>query len=135
MAPRAVSLDHYQQLQDLARRITAAVDDDEAWQLYNEADLIRRRENRENPCRATRWFHDVTAAYRARTNPAGRIKLAEAHHASGLWAEYWEVLTDPAHLLTEATFVLVVDVLVGAVLWPFIRRGIRRHDIEVHGHE
>lgn len=59
--------------------------------------------------------------------------IAEAAH--GVWAEYVELVTDPAHLMLEATLVLVIDVLLGALLWPVIRRAVRRHDREVHGHE
>lgn len=62
-----MSTDRYLRMQDLAARIAAADDDDEAWRLYNEADLERRQENRVNPPRAARWFHAATVAYRART--------------------------------------------------------------------
>lgn len=60
-----------------------------------------------------------------------------------LWDRYLDLITDPAHLLLEGTLVLVIDVVVGLVLWPLIKRFSRRyldayhviHDAEHHhGH-
>lgn len=46
---------------------------------------------------------------------------------------YREIMTDPAHLMAEVSLMLIVDVLFMGVMWPFIRRMVRRHDREIHG--
>ena len=51
------------------------------------------------------------------------------------WDEYLELLHDPAHLMLELTMILVFDVVIGAVLWPLIKRAVRRHDKEHHPEE
>ena len=65
-----VSTARYLRMQELADRIACSTDDDEAWDLYNEADRLRHEENRTNPPLATKWFHAATVAYRSRTQPA-----------------------------------------------------------------
>ncbi len=40
--------------------------------------------------------------------------------------EYLDILTDPAHGLAEVTFTVLVDVLGVGLLWPLVRRLIRR---------
>ena len=39
---------------------------------------------------------------------------------------YWEILSDPAHLLAEVTLMLLVDVLFLGMIWPFLRRSVDR---------
>lgn len=51
-----------------------------------------------------------------------------------LFNEYIHVITDPAHVLAEATFILIESVIIGAILVPLGRRFIRRHDEKEHGH-
>lgn len=56
-------------------------------------------------------------------------------HVGSLWSRYVDLLTDPAHLMMEGTLILVVDVLIGAILWPFAKRMIQNHDRQHHaGH-
>ena len=45
---------------------------------------------------------------------------------------YTELLTDPAHLAYEITLIIMIDVLLVGFAWPFIKRGIRRHDKTHH---
>jgi len=49
--------------------------------------------------------------------------------------EYYELITDPAHLLLEATLIVVVDGIIGALLFPFAKRWLRKHDSDVHGQD
>ena len=44
--------------------------------------------------------------------------------------EYLHLLRDPAHLLVELTFVLLVDLLLLGVIVPWVRRSIRRDHLE-----
>lgn len=46
---------------------------------------------------------------------------------------YTELLTDPAHLAYEVTLIIFIDVLLVGFAWPFVKRGIRRHDKTHHG--
>lgn len=65
------------------------------------------------------------------------LALSEAHHAeesSSIWDSYLDLITDPAHLMLEATLILVIDVLIGLLLWPAVKRWVRRHDRIHHGH-
>ena len=39
---------------------------------------------------------------------------------------YVEILSDPAHLAVELTLMLLVDVLVLGLLWPWVRRAINK---------
>lgn len=62
--------------------------------------------------------------------------LAQVHgHEESWFQEYLELLTDPAHLLLELTLIIIVDVLIGMLAWPFIKKAIARHDEKKHGHE
>lgn len=54
---------------------------------------------------------------------------------ANVWAEYRELVTDPAHLMLEVTLIAVVDGILLGLAWPLVRRAIRKHDREVHGHE
>ena len=63
-----------------------------------------------------------------------------AHESGSLLARYLDLVTDPAHLLMEATLILVVDVILGMLLWPLVirplaLRWVARHDEQHHhGH-
>lgn len=39
----------------------------------------------------------------------------------------WELLTDPNHWVLEVVIMVVFDGLVGALLWPFIKRHWKHH--------
>lgn len=58
--------------------------------------------------------------------------VAQAHEHSGLWSEYRALITDPAHLLLEATLILAVDGILLGIAVPFIKRAVRKHDREEH---
>lgn len=45
---------------------------------------------------------------------------------------YTQLMSDPAHLGFEMTLTIIQDVLIGLVLWPLIKRVIRRHDRKTH---
>lgn len=57
--------------------------------------------------------------------------FAEAHSGSTL-QEYLELLQNPAHWMFEITLVIIIDVLLGMVLWPLVKKAIAKHDREVH---
>jgi hypothetical protein len=59
---------------------------------------------------------------------------AEAAPHASLWAQYWAILTDPAHVLNEITLALVVDLLFFRVISGSIRKRFRQRDSE-HGHD
>lgn len=50
----------------------------------------------------------------------------------GYVKDAWQTTTDPAHLTAELVFTLLFDGLVGAILWPLIKRAVRRHDERSH---
>lgn len=75
--------------------------------------------------------------------------LAEPHIAGGFLAEYWSILTDPAHVAVEITLMILLDGVLLGMLWPLIRRylntklraqhaqfdrehGIHHHDDHIH---
>lgn len=47
-------------------------------------------------------------------------------------SEYAAILSDPAHAAVEATFTIVIDVLLLGIVWPFIRRHFHRDLAEQH---
>ena len=56
-------------------------------------------------------------------------------HEGSVLSQYVDLLTSPSHWLLELTIILVLDVLIGLLLWPTIKRAIQRHDDEHHaGH-
>lgn len=57
---------------------------------------------------------------------------AEGARHVGLWKDYVQTLTDPAHLLTELTVELASAALGALISAPIIRRLIRRHDRKEH---
>jgi hypothetical protein len=75
--------------------------------------------------------------------------IAEAEHAhdgaGGIWAEYVSLMTDPAHVAVEFTFLVVVDGILVGLLWPLIKAFVdvklrkqheqfdREHGIHHHG--
>lgn len=73
------------------------------------------------------------------------VAAAERHTGAGFLAEYFEILTDPAHVAVELTFLVVVDGILAGLLWPLIRRFLeaklhgqheqfdREHGIHHHG--
>ena len=48
------------------------------------------------------------------------------------FVEYREIVTDPAHVAAELTFVLLFDGLLAGLLWPLAKRAVRRHDERSH---
>lgn len=40
---------------------------------------------------------------------------------------FLDLLKDPAHWEFEIFLILIFDVLLGAVIWPFVRGGLRHH--------
>jgi hypothetical protein len=64
------------------------------------------------------------------------IWAAEVHEAGeGIWEEYINLITDPAHLMLELTLIIVIDVIIGMVAWPFIKKWIKEHDRKKHAHQ
>jgi hypothetical protein len=73
------------------------------------------------------------------------LVMEEGHSSEGFFADYWSILTDPAHMAVEFTFMTVIDGLLVGLLWPFIRRFIdaklrtqhevfdKEHGIHHHG--
>jgi hypothetical protein len=49
--------------------------------------------------------------------------------------EYLELLTNVPHLMVELTFMIVVDVFILGIAWPFAKRWIIRHDKEKHAND
>ncbi len=79
---------------------------------------------------------------------AALVIAAEEHgheHAGGFFAEYWEILSNPAHMAVEITLMFLIDVFLLGLLWPLVRRFIdaklhkqhvefdREHGIHHHG--
>jgi hypothetical protein len=59
----------------------------------------------------------------------------EHEHAGSTWDQYIDLLTSASHWMLEITIILVVDVVIGLLLWPAVKRWIARHDAEHHeGH-
>lgn len=52
-----------------------------------------------------------------------------------LLSEYLDVVTDPAHVAAEFTFIMAEAVIGGLILRPFIKRWVKKHDREHHQHE
>jgi len=43
-----------------------------------------------------------------------------------IFHHYTELMTDPAHMLVELTFIVVVDVLFLGLLWPLAKRSVNK---------
>ena len=41
---------------------------------------------------------------------------------------FWTLARDPAHWLFEIMLMVIFDGLVGALLWPFIKKHLRHHE-------
>lgn len=50
-----------------------------------------------------------------------------------MWEEYIHLLTDPAHLMFEATLIILIDGLLLGLAIPFIKKAVRKHDKTHHG--
>lgn len=50
-------------------------------------------------------------------------------------SEYAHLMSDPAHIAVEVTFIFLVDVLIGMVAWPIVKRLVKRHDRDHHSSE
>lgn len=74
------------------------------------------------------------------------LLAVEEHQAEGgFLAEYWSILTDPAHIAVEFTFLVVFDIILAGLLWPLAKRFLdamlrgqheqydREHGIHHHG--
>lgn len=48
--------------------------------------------------------------------------------------EYVQLLHDPAHIAFEATFEIIVGILISPIIAKVWKRAIRKHDREEHGH-
>ncbi len=76
------------------------------------------------------------------------IPLEEVH-GQGFFAEYWSILTDPAHVAVELTLTAIIDGLLLGLLVPLIKgyvnyrlqrqhaeldaeHGIHHHDDHIH---
>lgn len=57
------------------------------------------------------------------------IAAAESEHTGGFFAEYVSILTDPAHVAVELTFLVVIDGILVGLLWPLMQRFI---DLRLH---
>lgn len=61
------------------------------------------------------------------------LLMAEADHAhehgGGFLSEYWEILSNPAHMAVEITLMFMIDVILLGLLWPLVRRFI---DAKLH---
>lgn len=77
------------------------------------------------------------------------ILEAEHAHGEGFLAEYWSILTDPAHVAVEVTLMILLDGFLLGLLWPLVRtyvntklraqhaefdreHGIHHHDDHIH---
>jgi hypothetical protein len=58
--------------------------------------------------------------------------LAECETHCTLVRSYLGLLTDVPHILFEVTLTLIQDVLIGLLLWPLIKRAMRRWRAQVH---
>lgn len=75
------------------------------------------------------------------------VFFADPHAGSGegFFTEYFELLTNPAHIVFELTLMAIVDGLLIGLLWPLFRRFVdyklrkqheafdREHGIHHHG--
>lgn len=40
---------------------------------------------------------------------------------------FWELLTDPAHWYFEFLLIVIFDVIIGLLIWPFIQKALIHH--------
>ena len=50
-----------------------------------------------------------------------------------MFEEYLHIMSDPAHMAAEVTFMILIDVILLGMALPLFKRAIRKHDKEVHG--
>lgn len=48
---------------------------------------------------------------------------------------FTELVKDPNHWYFEIMLMVIFDILIGAIAWPFIKSAIRRHDERKHPHK
>lgn len=58
--------------------------------------------------------------------------LAEVAAHADLWGQFWGTFWDFGHFTTEIAVTVLFDGLVGALLWPLVKRAVRRHDKREH---
>lgn len=57
------------------------------------------------------------------------------HEGESFFTRYLELLSDPAHWAFEITLMLLIDgLLLALIARPLMKRWVKRHDREVHGH-
>lgn len=61
--------------------------------------------------------------------------LATKEHGSGIWQEYVSLLQSPGHWLFEITLIIIFDIIIGALLWPLIKKAVHRHDQKFHSND
>lgn len=49
-----------------------------------------------------------------------------------IWRHYEELMSDPAHMMVELTFILLVDVIFLGVLWPLVKKAVNRRVMDEH---
>lgn len=48
---------------------------------------------------------------------------------------FWTLLADPAHWQFELFLILLFDVIIGALIWPYLKKSIKHHkedDVSLH---
>lgn len=51
---------------------------------------------------------------------------------SEIFDEYIHVLSNPGHILAEITFMIILDVLILGLVWPFMSKFIKRKVHQEH---
>jgi len=52
--------------------------------------------------------------------------------------EYFHIVSDPAHMLAEVTNMILVDVIFLGLIWPIVKKAIKREHLKIdreHGVE
>lgn len=66
----------------------------------------------------------------------------DSHEGATFWEEFWHVFTDPAHILSEIAWHLIIEILIIAFIYgvvikkiilPKLRKEIHREIDEEHG--
>ena len=60
------------------------------------------------------------------------MSAEEVVHEISLLTDWWQTVSDPAHILTEMTYGLVEFVVGGLIIGKWM---VARHDRKKHGHE
>jgi len=98
------------------------------------------------PARIGDRSHCVRITFVLQTLTAALVIAESEHdHAGGFLDQYWEILSNPAHMAVEITLMFLIDVILLGLLWPLVRRFIdaklhrqhelfdREHGIHHHG--